>query len=70
MDLLKTDSILSTIGRILYGGNRVINYFVQQGEVHTYPVGKGCLAQYSNEWLFDIPPTGTDKCKQCFSHEL
>lgn len=43
-----------------------MKYFVKNLKVHKYPVPEKCKVIYTNETLYDEPPTGIEKCDHCF----
>lgn len=43
-----------------------MKYFVKNNKVHKHPVPKKCKVTYTNERLHDSPPSGYEKCDDCF----
>ena len=44
-----------------------MKYFVKNLKVHKHPVPSTCTVKYDGEKLLDSPPSGTEKCDNCFT---
>lgn len=45
-----------------------MKYFVKNLKVHKYPVPSTCTVKYGGETLHSSPPSGYEKCDNCFTN--
>jgi len=44
-----------------------MKYFVKNLKIHKYPVPSNCKVKHTGETLHSTPPTGYEKCDDCFN---